>query len=177
MAPYYDGLLAFLFRQLFYGIPEVPPVDLSGKTVLLTGANSGVGYALMSELAMHGAEVITAVRSVAKGNAARRLVLDQIPDAHIEVRECDLASFESVMKFLNQIALDGKTFDIFILNAAVWCSGWTTSADGIELCTQVGLLGRNFRAIRLKNLLTRPGKHYLKRALSSLTSPTSSLRQ
>lgn len=137
MAPYYDGLLAFLFRQFFYTIPDAPPVELHGKSVLLTGANSGVGFCLALELASRGAKVLAAVRSVPKGEAAKQKILEQVPTAQVEVRECDLASFDSVKAFVNQISQEFKTFDLVILNAGVWCSQWMASADGFDLSLQV----------------------------------------
>ncbi|KAE8139063.1 hypothetical protein BDV38DRAFT_291779 [Aspergillus pseudotamarii] len=140
MAPYYDGLLAFLFRQFFYTIPEIPPVELYGKSVLLTGANSGVGFCLALELASRGAKVLAAVRSVPKGEAAKQNILKQVPTAQVEVRECDLASFESVKAFVNQISQESQTFDLVILNAGVWCSQWMASADGFDLSLQVNVL-------------------------------------
>lgn len=139
MAPYYEGLPAFLFRQLFYTIPKVGLVDLHGKVVFLTGATSGVGLALALRLAFQGAEVIAGVRSVARGEAARQKVLQAVPMAKFEIRQCDLASFDSVKGFLRQLEQDPRTFDLVILNAGVWCSQWTTSSDGFDISLQVRL--------------------------------------
>ncbi|RAK75886.1 putative short-chain dehydrogenase [Aspergillus fijiensis CBS 313.89] len=149
MAPYYDGLLAFLFRQLFYRIPEVPPLDLHGKAVLLTGANSGIGFSLAMMLASQGAEVITAVRSITKGEAARQQILRALPTANIEVRQCDLASFDSVRSFVRQLKDESKTFDLLILNAGVWCSQWMASADGFDISLQVNVLSNALMAMSL----------------------------
>ncbi|RAL03364.1 short-chain dehydrogenase [Aspergillus ibericus CBS 121593] len=149
MAPYYDGLLAFLFRQLFYTIPEVAPVDLSGKVVLLTGANSGIGLALAFMLASRGAEVIAAVRSVAGGEAARHKILKTIPAANVKVRQCDLASFDSVKRFVTELEQDSVTLDLVILNAGVWCSEMITSRDGFDLSLQVNVLSNALLAISL----------------------------
>ncbi|KAB8253006.1 hypothetical protein BDV35DRAFT_402059 [Aspergillus flavus] len=140
MAPYNDGLLAFLFRQLFYTIPEVPPVELHGKSVLVTGANSGVGFCLALELASHGAKVLAAVRSVPKGEAAKQRILERVPTAQVDVQECDLASFDSVKAFANQMKQESKTFDLVILNAGVWCSQWMASTDGFDISLQVNVL-------------------------------------
>ena len=137
MAPYYDGLLAFLFRQLFYSIPDVPSVDLSGKTALVTGANSGIGYSLAMKLATQGAQVIMAVRSVAKGEAARKMILEKVPEARIEIKGCDLASFDSVMMLINEISRESRSFDLVVLNAGVWSSELETSSDGIDISIQV----------------------------------------
>ncbi|PYH81197.1 putative short-chain dehydrogenase [Aspergillus uvarum CBS 121591] len=149
MAPYYDGLVAFLFRQLFYTIPAVAPVDLHGKAVLLTGANSGIGLSLAMILASQGAEVVTAVRSLARGEAARQEILRGVPTARIEVRECDLASFNSVKSFVGQLKDDSKSFDLVILNAGVWCSQWMASGDGFDLSLQVNVLSNALLALSL----------------------------
>jgi NAD(P)-dependent dehydrogenase (short-subunit alcohol dehydrogenase family) len=92
MGKYYDGVLAFMFRQLFYKIPANPKVDLYGKTFLITGANTGVGFACATQLVGCGARVVLAVRSVSKGEAARNEIITQYPAVTIEVKECDLAS-------------------------------------------------------------------------------------
>lgn len=137
MAPYYDGLAAFLFRQLFCTIPDPPPVRLDGQRVLVTGGNSGVGYSLTSMLVSRGAEVVMAVRSITKGKEARDTIRHNDPGAQISVRACDLGCFESMRGFIDELHRDGLTFDVVVLNAGVWCAEWIASADGLDMTLQV----------------------------------------
>src|ERR1700744_3486041 len=68
--------------------------DMTGKTVIVTGANSGIGRAAATALADHGARVVLAVRNTDKGDAAA----SQMPGT-TEVRRLDLASLDSVREF------------------------------------------------------------------------------
>ncbi|CAI7578868.1 unnamed protein product [Penicillium crustosum] len=153
MAPYYDGLAAFLFRQLFWAIPDPPPVRLDGQRVLVTGGNSGVGYYLTSMLVSRGAEVVMAVRSITKGREARDTIINDVPGAQISVRNCDLGCFESMRTFIAELHRDGLTFDIVVFNAGVWCAEWIASADGLDMTLQVNVLANAFLATSLQPLL------------------------
>ena len=99
--------------------------DLSGRTVIVTGANSGIGFAAASALAGAGAHVVLAVRSTDKGKAAAAAMPGQT-----EVRELDLASLASIHAFA-----EGCTgeIDILINNAGVMIPPLTRTADGFEL--------------------------------------------
>lgn len=137
MWKYYDEVLTVIFRQLFYKIPTNPKVDLSGKIFLVTGANTGVGLACATQLVSCGARVVLAVRSVSKGEVARNEIIKQHQAAMIEVKECDLASFQSVLGFVDGLSRDGLKFDGVILNAAVLCRSWVLSPEGFEMSLQV----------------------------------------
>jgi NAD(P)-dependent dehydrogenase (short-subunit alcohol dehydrogenase family) len=107
-------------------ISEIP--DQTGRTVIITGANSGIGRGAARALAAKGAHVVLAVRNLAKGrDAAAPLGGDT------EVRELDLASLDSVRAFA--AAWDGP-IDVLINNAGVMIPPAGTTADGFE--TQFG---------------------------------------
>jgi NAD(P)-dependent dehydrogenase (short-subunit alcohol dehydrogenase family) len=99
--------------------------DLTGQTVIVTGASSGIGVETASALAAHGARVILAVRDKEKGQR----VADRLPGA-TEVRLLDLASLDSVRAFAG--AWDGPV-DILINNAGVMIPPLSRTADGFEL--------------------------------------------
>jgi len=99
--------------------------DLTGQTVIVTGASSGIGVETASALAAHGARVILAVRDKDKGQR----VADRLPGA-TEVRLLDLASLDSVRAFAG--AWDGPV-DILINNAGVMIPPLSRTADGFEL--------------------------------------------
>ena len=98
--------------------------DQSGRTVVVTGANSGIGFHTAGELAGRGATVILAVRDVAKGEQAAR----QLSGA-VEVRQLDLADLESVRRFAE--AWDGP-LDLLVDNAGIMAPPLHRTAQGFE---------------------------------------------
>ena len=66
--------------------------DLSGKTAVVTGANSGLGYETTRALARKGAHVVLAVRDLRKGSGASERLREELPGASLNVMELDLAS-------------------------------------------------------------------------------------
>lgn len=77
--------------------------DQSGRTFIVTGANSGLGYVTSRELARKGAHVILAVRNEAKGKEALDQLLDQQPNASLELRHLSLSDLDSVKAFADGI--------------------------------------------------------------------------
>src|SRR4029453_15535863 len=96
---------------------DVP--DQSGKLAVVTGANSGTGKEATKRLAAAGAHVVMAVRTVAKGDAARAEILAAHPGAQLEVRRVDLADLASVRDVADGLTADGRPIDILINNAGV----------------------------------------------------------
>lgn len=98
-------------------IPAVTPVNLTSSTVLITGANTGLGFEAAREiLPSKPKRLILAVRNMEKGNTAKT-ELEKVTDAstNIEVRKLDQSSFGSVRSFVRE--LKGERVDIAILNA------------------------------------------------------------
>lgn len=105
------------FRAQRTKIPPVTPVNLTSGTVLITGANAGLGFEAAREvLPSKPKRLILAVRNIEKGNTAKT-ELEKAKDAltNIEVRKLDQGSFESVRSFVKD--LKGERVDIAILNA------------------------------------------------------------
>jgi NAD(P)-dependent dehydrogenase (short-subunit alcohol dehydrogenase family) len=115
--------------------------DMTGRSVIVTGANSGIGAAAARALASAGARVVLAVRSLDKGRAAAATM-----PGETEVRELDLASLASVREFA--AAWDGE-IDLLINNAGVMAPPLTRTADGFELQFGTNHLGH----FALTNLL------------------------
>ena len=115
--------------------------DMTGKTVIVTGANSGIGRAAATALADHGARVVLAVRNTDKGDAAA----SQMPGT-TEVRRLDLASLASVKEFA--AGWDGP-IDILINNAGIMIPPLSRTADGFEMQFGTNHLGH----FALTNLL------------------------
>jgi NAD(P)-dependent dehydrogenase (short-subunit alcohol dehydrogenase family) len=114
---------------------------MTGRSVIVTGANSGLGRATARALAEAGARVVLAVRSIDKGRAAAATM-----PGETEVRELDLASLASVREFA--AAWEGEV-DLLINNAGVMAPPLTRTADGFELQFGTNHLGH----FALTNLL------------------------
>ena len=115
---------------------------MDGKTVVLTGANTGIGKQTTLELAKLGARVVMACRDVARGEAARAEILDAT-DGHgeLEVRQLDLASLESIRSFAEKTNADLPRIDVLVNNAGIFPQkGWKT-VDGFEAQFGVNYLG------------------------------------
>jgi NAD(P)-dependent dehydrogenase (short-subunit alcohol dehydrogenase family) len=108
-----------------------------GRVVVVTGANSGIGYETTRALAAHGATVIMAVRDEAKGAAARNEIRDEHPAAQLELRHLDLADLTSVRAFAATVS----RADVLINNAGVMMPPRTLTAQGYELQFGVNHLG------------------------------------
>jgi NAD(P)-dependent dehydrogenase (short-subunit alcohol dehydrogenase family) len=104
---------------------ELP--TFSGRTVVITGANSGLGAVTARELARVGAEVVLAVRNTEKGEAAAR----QMTGA-VEVRELDLQNLASVRRFADGV----DKVDVLINNAGIMAGPCAVTTDGFE--SQIG---------------------------------------
>lgn len=111
--------------------------DQSGKTVLFTGANTGIGFIGARELAGKHAHVVLAVRSVAKGEHAIARIMEDIPDASLEILRLDLADLASVEAAALAYRRRHDRLDILINNAGVMVPPYTKTADGFEL--QIGV--------------------------------------
>lgn len=80
----------------------MPHVDLYGKLVIVTGANSGLGFETARAFANMGARVVLACRSIQKGEEARDRIAEATGNNEVEVEPLDCASFESVKRFLKR---------------------------------------------------------------------------
>ena len=105
----------------------------AGKTVLITGANSGIGYQTALELARHGAHVLLGCRSESKGKAALERLQREVPGAQAELVLLDMASLASVREFASAFNASGAALDILINNAGVMAlPARELTADGFE---------------------------------------------
>lgn len=98
--------------------PEQMPSQ-AGKTVLVTGANSGIGFQAALELARHGARVILGCRSEAKGEKALQQLRREAPGASAQLAVLDLASLASIRSFAAEFLSRGQALDVLINNAGV----------------------------------------------------------
>ncbi|MDP4084299.1 MAG: oxidoreductase [Bacillota bacterium] len=107
--------------------------DLNGKRIIITGANSGIGFEAAKALTQKGAEVIIAVRNIQKGKVACDSIKDENPKAEIMVMELNLADLTSVRDFATNIINQFNNLDILINNAGVMIPPYSKTKDGFEL--------------------------------------------
>ncbi len=105
--------------------------DQTGRTAVVTGANSGLGLVTARELARAGATVVLACRDVQKGDAAAADIGAAVPRARLQVAELDLSSLASVRRFAD--ALDVREVSLLINNAGIMMTPRRRTADGFEL--------------------------------------------
>ena len=122
-----------------------PGKDLRGKSVVLTGGTSGIGFAAAHELAGRGASIFNISRSAARCRDAQDRILREFPDARIVFHVADLSSQRLVRKAAQAAcawARDsaGRGLDILINNAATVSSWYASTEDGYELQFAVNYL-------------------------------------
>ncbi|MFF1400290.1 oxidoreductase [Streptomyces sp. NPDC058287] len=131
--------------------------DQSGRTAVVTGANSGIGYITARELARKGARVVLACRSEARGTAALERLRSEVPDAQAEFEQLDLGDLSSVRKFAGSHD-GGERLDLLINNAGVMALPQGRTADGFETQFGVNHLGHfALTGLLLPRLLDTPG--------------------
>ncbi len=128
--------------------------DLSGKTIVVTGGNSGLGYEAALQLAAHGAETILACRDLRKAGAAAESIVEAHPKAKVEAMELDLASLASIEKFAAALSRKRDGLDVLCNNAGVMALPKRKTADGFEMHIGTNHLGHFALTGRLIDLLT-----------------------
>jgi len=101
-------------------------------TFLVTGATSGVGEAIATQLAERGAQVLIGARTSARGEAAADRIRSRVPDADLQVLAADLSLMKEVRSLAYQVMDSTPRLDGLILNAAEARSGLVLTDEGIE---------------------------------------------
>ena len=131
--------------------------DLTGRTAIVTGANSGLGLYTALELARHGAQVVLACRNQSKGAEAIDYLRRQAGGIDVELASLDLADLGSVRKFATAFAGDHGGLDLLVNNAGVMAIPYRLTADGFEMQFGTNHLGHfALTGSLLPSLLARP---------------------
>jgi NAD(P)-dependent dehydrogenase (short-subunit alcohol dehydrogenase family) len=141
-------------------------LDLRGKRALVTGVSAGIGVETARALAAHGAEVIGAVRGLAKSQAAMvRVQTDAKKGGRLSLVELDLASLASVRACAERLATEGP-FDLIVANAGVMGPPFGRTADDFEIQFGTNHLGHFVLVNRLAPHM-RPGSRVVVLASSA----------
>ena len=115
--------------------------DQQGRTAIVTGANSGLGFVVARELARAGARVIIASRDADRGARAMGVIKAAHPAANVEVAQLDLASLASVRAFATHFIARHNQLDLLVNNAGIMAPPHRRTADGFELQLGTNHLG------------------------------------
>uniref|UniRef100_A0A8C8S4B1 Retinol dehydrogenase 11 n=1 Tax=Pelusios castaneus TaxID=367368 RepID=A0A8C8S4B1_9SAUR len=144
-------VLALLLRTRRKGSwhPRLSPTDLTGKTAIVTGANSGIGKYVALDLARRNARTILACRSRERGQTALEEIQRATGNPQVLLRVLDISSMASVRHFAQQIRQEEKRLDILVNNAGVSGLPFSITSEGLEQTLATNYLG----AFLLTNLL------------------------
>ncbi|MEZ0470835.1 oxidoreductase [Luteimonas salinilitoris] len=144
--------------------------DQTGRTVVVTGANSGLGFLTSLHLAKNGARVIMTSRDLAKGRAAHARVLAARPKGSAVLHPLDLSDLDQVKAFAEHLHASGLSVDVLVNNAGVMMPPRALTAQGHELqfgvnhlahfaltCLLLPLLRRDSRVVTISSDLHKRG--------------------
>jgi len=150
--------------------------DQHGRTALVTGANTGIGFHEALELARKGAQVLLASRNPERGRTARTAILRELPAASVQLVHLDLADLDSIRRLADQLLDRDQGLDLLVNNAGVMAVPHRqTTAQGFELQLGTNHLGHFALTGRLlPALLARRGSRVV--TVSSLNHRMGAIR-
>lgn len=154
--PYSKGIIPKVHEgEWGFNYTTLGPEALQGRTVLVTGANAGLGLGSVHYLATHGATVIMGCRSQENCDEAARIVKHDAPSATLIPLVLDLASFKSIKHFADQVNQAVPKLNSLILNAGLGKYSFELTEDGLEQDMGVNHFGHAYLVQLLEGLLKR----------------------
>ncbi|XP_017958897.1 retinol dehydrogenase 12-like [Drosophila navojoa] len=149
------GLGIYFLRKYMQGGQFTKQTNETGKVVIVTGANTGIGKETVLELARRGATVYMACRDEAKTEQARLEIIEETKNKNIFFRKLDLASLASIRKFAADFKKEQDKLHILINNAGVMRCPYMVTRDGFEMQLGVNHLGHFLLTNLLLDLLKK----------------------
>lgn len=153
----FTGFMYFLHEVHFKGGVCDTTKRIDGKTVIITGANTGIGLETAVYLASRGGRVIMACRSLERGAEALAKVKSRAKTNNVELMQLDLASLDSVENFAEEFRQKESRLDILINNAGIMAVPKTQTKDGFESQFGVNHLGHFLLTNLLLDMLESSG--------------------
>lgn len=144
----------FLRSQLLT-TPQYPTRSFAGETVIVTGANSGLGFEAARHFYRLGcAKLIIAVRTISKGDSAKEDIVRSVPQRTdgkkaVEIWQLDLASTKSTLAFAGRVKSDLARLDHFVANAGITVGDNFKLIEGVESTIQVNVLNTLLLALSI----------------------------
>jgi NAD(P)-dependent dehydrogenase (short-subunit alcohol dehydrogenase family) len=148
------GDVGLQVRRHLAGWPPDPP-RMDGRTVLVTGAATGIGLAACRGFARLGASVRAVARSDRRAGEAVAQILDAVPGADARPLACDVSSIDAVRSFAARLSDSEPRLDVLVNNAGVMPGHRSRSVDGHELMFATHVLGPFGLVAGLRDLLAR----------------------
>ncbi|XP_023177896.2 retinol dehydrogenase 12-like isoform X2 [Drosophila hydei] len=142
-------------RLLYQGGQFTEETDETGKVVIVTGANAGIGKETILELARRGATVYMACRDKSRAEEARKEIIKVTGNQKIYFLHLDLSSLASVRKFVADFKAEQNQLHILINNAGTFSGTRRLTKDGFEMQLGVNHLGHFLLTILLLDLLKK----------------------
>ncbi|XP_018848102.2 dehydrogenase/reductase SDR family member 12 [Juglans regia] len=121
--------------------PEDMEARMNGKNCIVTGANSGIGYATAEGLASRGATVFMLCRNKERGEAALSKIQSATGNTNVHLEVCDLSSISDIKSFASRFSSNDVPIHILVNNAGVLENKRVTTSEGFELSFAVNVLG------------------------------------
>jgi dehydrogenase/reductase SDR family member 12 len=150
--------IGFWLRRASWDADDPRPGSLRGRTVVVTGASSGLGQATAAATARLGATVHLVVRDLAKGRAAVTAIRGDVPGAEVHLHRCDVADLSSVRAFVAALRGSVERVDVLVHNAGVLPAERRETADGHEVAFATHVLGPLLMTELLRPLLAAAGQ-------------------
>ncbi|CAH1779030.1 unnamed protein product [Owenia fusiformis] len=151
----YNGEIIQKYDASTKAIAVLQGRDLSGKYILVTGANSGIGFETVKALAFHGAHVVMACRNFKSANECIEKINRERPQAKVQYINLDLTSLRSVQQCAKTYIERGWPLHVLILNAGVFGVAHSLTEDGYETTFQVNHLGHFYLTQLFTQLLIK----------------------
>lgn len=131
----------YLLRRFVMENPCPSRAVLRGKTVIITGANTGIGKQTAIDLAKRDARVILACRNAQAGEKTSKEIRKLTDNEQVVFKQLDLASFSSIREFAATVLSEEQRIDVLVNNAGVFMMPLRRSQDGVEMHLAVNYLG------------------------------------
>lgn len=134
-----------------------PPPSMHGRSVLITGATSGLGYEAALEMARSGASVTFVARDQDRAEASRRSIVELTGGGDVSYLLGDMSDFQSVRRIAGAYSTERRTLDVLVHNAGSLSREYEKASSGTELTVATHVLGPFLLTALLLPALQRPG--------------------